>query len=132
MNTILKIARRAALPHRPTTAALALPHRVPFFEIPISISAAVRHRVSTAAIIVAVSAAIAYVVAVNVMLVAGQAIKNNSRTLSTLSQERSALASALVSRESPQRLEAEARVQGMVEAIGVRFLAGSDTVALSR
>lgn len=127
MNAILNIARRAVLPHRPMIAALALPRRIPLFEF--SISATARHGVSLAAITVAISAAIAYVVAVNVMLFAGETMKQDVRILNVFSQEHSALSSALVSRESPRRLEADARAHGMVEAIGVRFLAGSEAVA---
>ncbi len=130
MNTILKIAQRAAFPHRPMIAALALPLRIPVFAMPVSATA--RYWISGAAIAVAVAAAVAYMIAVNVMLFAGETMKNNGRILNVLSQEHAALSSVLISRESPRQIEADARAHGMVEAIGVRFLAGSDTVALSR
>ncbi len=128
MNTILKIARRAALPHRPLIAALTLPRRIAVFEMPVSARA--RYWASLGAIAIAISAAVAYVAAVNVILLAGEAMRDGSRALSVLSQERAVFSSILVSRESPRRLEADARARGMVEAVGVRFLAGSDTVAL--
>ena len=130
MNAIFKITRRTALLRSPTIAALAVARRSPLFAIPVSAGA--RYVISVAAIIAAILAAIAYVVAVNVMLLAGETMKHDGRILNALLQERSALSSALGSRESPRRIEADARAHGMVEAIGVRFLSPTDTVALSR
>lgn len=130
MNTILKIAKVHMLPRSPVAAVLALPRYARPLSLPMSPN--VRRWLAAAAIAVSVTAIVAYVAAVNAMLLAGEAMKRDARALAALEQEQAALSSSLVARESPAWLESRARASGMVEATGIRFLMGGDSVALSR
>lgn len=130
MNTILEIAKLQSLSRRPGVAAFALPRHSRAFALPISEAA--RRWTAIAAILVALAAVIAYVAAVNVILFAGEAMKQDQKALGVLQQEHAALSSVLVARESPAWLETHARANGMVEAVGIRFLDQNNAVALSR
>ncbi len=129
MTAILKIAKWYALQRRPAAAVLTLPRQPRLFAF--SVSAAGRRWIAIAAIAGALIAAIVYIASVNVILFTGEAIRRDQPALAALEQESAALAGALAALQSPAWLEARARTDGMVEALGVRFVSPTDVVALS-
>lgn len=110
----------AAFPRFRLPAALALP------------GVAARRFISLSALAVMLISAGTYVAAVNAILLHGQSIRASERTLAALETERTRLESIRLVRQSPAFLASSAERQGMVPALGVRYLTAPPQVALSR
>ena len=118
--------------HRSPT--MALPAAPKFWPDTAALNADWRIRRGLAAVFICIvfGAMVVYVWAVNAMLFDGEAIQKGNAIFAALEREHSALESILAERQSPSWLEEAARVNGMVEVLGVRYLKSSQSVALLR
>lgn len=130
MNTLTDIRIRAYTPKGSACGAA-----FPRFRLPAALALpgmATRRFISLSALAVMLISAGVYVAAVNAILLHGQSIRASERALTTLETERTRLESMRLLRQRPAFLSSSAERQGMVPALGVRYLTASPQVALSR